>query len=99
MLVLRLKYIIFGIVLVLLFSCKKNENAPDFLKFNNIINDGIIFSLENGCYKFSEYENKYRNKVLGLVVNTFDSTRIDTAINFVSFNINSFIKSSQLISK
>ncbi|HMT54953.1 MAG TPA: hypothetical protein PLC27_11725 [Saprospiraceae bacterium] len=97
MLVYRPKYIIFGIVLVLLFSCKKNENAPDFLKFNNIINDGIIFSLENNCYKFSEYENKYKNKVLGLVVNTFDSYRIDSTINFVSFNINSFIKSSQLI--
>lgn len=91
------KYYFFGIAIFLLFSCKKNEDVPNFIQFNNIVNDGILYSLENNCYKFSEYENKYKIKVLGLVVNTFDSYRTDSTINFVSFNINSFIKSSQLI--
>ncbi|MEZ4909690.1 MAG: hypothetical protein R2774_02395 [Saprospiraceae bacterium] len=97
MLVYRPKYFFFGIVLILLFSCKKNEDAPNFMQFNNIVNDGILYSLENNCYKLHKFENKYRNKVLGLVVNTFDSTRIDSTINFVSFNLKSFMKSSQLI--
>ena len=46
------KYYFFGIAIFLLFSCKKNEDVPNFIQFNNIDNDGILYSLENNCYKF-----------------------------------------------
>ncbi len=84
-----------GLLLLNFVSCQTQNEKLDFKQFNDIVSQSINHSLNNQCYKFSYFESNMKMKVLGIVVNPIDSVRIDTAINFVNFDIIEFFKSSQ----
>lgn len=71
----------------------KNENI-NFKQVNKIINESIIFSLDNSCFEFSKIEKLNKKKGFSFVVNPIDSIKLDTIMQFESFDFKGFVKKS-----
>ncbi len=90
-----MKYIIIITSICILTSCAQKEESLSFEQFNKIVNESLIYSIENDCYNFLPNEMTYKTKIMGLVRTPLDSIRLDSTIKFTNFDLKRFITNSK----